>query len=152
MYNFLEMRKAAKLTQTQLADLIGCTQATIARIEQGKSSSPVTTKIIRETLDRIYASHKEPNSQELYPPSSISLNSDVREHPPTDDLSRHPPGTELNAARAKIAQLEDELREAHKTISNLSDALAAGLGRARALRPPTTSASNARYGGKKHTA
>lgn len=56
-----ELRKAAGITQTELADKVGVKQSTIAMLETGKNKSPrinVTKKICKVlgcTMDELFA-------------------------------------------------------------------------------------------------
>lgn len=132
--NFHQRRMAARISQAKLAELVGCNQATISRAEKGLPVNPCTLKLLGEALDKLCAVHKVPGQ-----PVAALL-----DHPPSappQEREAGPPGTETD--RERIAELEQtvadlraELREAHKTINNLSDALAGGLGRAKAYRPP----------------
>lgn len=50
--NDIEQRRIkAGLTQEQLAERVGCSQTTIARIEKGAKSRPVLLKVIDSVLD-----------------------------------------------------------------------------------------------------
>lgn len=134
MNDYREKRIKAGLTQQHLAQMVGCNQATIARIEKGESCNKVTVRLVTETLDGLLC---KPH--------------DATGHQTEEDNKLHTDAL----LRDKLVWLEDQLAESRareerlmQLIENLTTKIAGPRpeqGRADAIAPPAIPASGAPY-------